>query len=332
MADKEDSKFGFKNKEKAEETLVLLESHDMQYRKLTVRGLLGRAKRVLSMTKAEDKVKNINDAIEVFEKWLSENGGDAANKNAKTSGDDKVETVPGLGFKDKEAAEKTLKILEDRDPEYQKLAIKGLIGSSKRVLSGTKNEEKIQSIKDGVQILEDFLEKFETENLIKNNRAYFAYDIIAKLPQPEDKLQAEFLKAYGGPKAKGNYKHLRTMYPEEDDTTSWDIIRNRNIAKILAKIKEEDAKLFDDTGKPSDLHMQLIHWAYSPQPDKVKSYASTLKTECKKAEKRKCEDESASGSSSSDDDESDDDDEKMKEDKEDKEENGESPAKKAKMS
>lgn len=137
MADKEDSKFGFKNKEKAEETLVLLESHDMQYRKLTVRGLLGRAKRVLSskpiisetfhqseilialisllvaveflVTKAEDKVKNINDAIEVFEKWLAENGGDAANKNAKTTTDDKVETVPGLGFKDKEAAEKTLK-------------------------------------------------------------------------------------------------------------------------------------------------------------------------------------------------------------------------------
>ncbi|XP_073818966.1 uracil-DNA degrading factor [Musca autumnalis] len=333
MADKEDSKFGFKNKEKAEETLVLLESHDMQYRKLTVRGLLGRAKRVLSMTKAEDKVKNINDAIEVFEKWLAENGGDAANKNAKTTTDDKVETVPGLGFKDKEAAEKTLKILEDRDPEYQKLAVKGLIGSSKRVLSGTKNEEKIQSIKEGVKILEDFLEKFETENLIKNNRAYFAYDVIAKLPQPDDKLQAEFLKAYGGPKAKGNYKHLRTMFPEEDGSTSWDIIRNRNIAKLLAKIKEEEAKLFDDNGKPSDLHMQLIHWAYSPQPDKVKSYVATLKTDSpKKAEKRKCEDESASSSSSgsnTDDETESGKDEHMKEDKE---ENGESPAKKAKTS
>lgn len=61
------------------------------------------------MTKAEDKVKNINDAIAVFENWLSENGGGAANKNAKTDNEDKVETVPGLGFKDKESAEKTLK-------------------------------------------------------------------------------------------------------------------------------------------------------------------------------------------------------------------------------
>lgn len=43
-----ESKFGFKDMEKALETLKLLESHDMQYRKLTVRGLLGRAKRVLT--------------------------------------------------------------------------------------------------------------------------------------------------------------------------------------------------------------------------------------------------------------------------------------------
>lgn len=43
-----ESKFGFKDKEKAEETLKLLESHDMQYRKLTVRGLQARAKRVLT--------------------------------------------------------------------------------------------------------------------------------------------------------------------------------------------------------------------------------------------------------------------------------------------
>lgn len=48
-----ESKFGFKDKAKAEETLKLLLEHDMQYRKLTVRGLLGRAKRVLSSKSSE---------------------------------------------------------------------------------------------------------------------------------------------------------------------------------------------------------------------------------------------------------------------------------------
>lgn len=46
--DKEDTGFGFKDKAKAEDTLRLLEEHDLNYRRLTVRGLLGRAKRVLS--------------------------------------------------------------------------------------------------------------------------------------------------------------------------------------------------------------------------------------------------------------------------------------------
>ncbi|TDG42145.1 hypothetical protein AWZ03_011433 [Drosophila navojoa] len=295
-----ESKFGFKDMEKALETLKLLESHDMQYRKLTVRGLLGRAKRVLTMTKAADKVKNINDAIGVFEKWLEENGGGSSNKNAKTDGDDKVETVPGLGFKDKAAALATLSILEERDPDYQRLAIKGLIGSSKRVLSGTKNEDKINSIKEGVQVLEEFLEKFERENRIKDNRAYLAHSLITKLPDPKDKLAAEFLAAYGGSKAKGNYKHLRTMYPK-DDTTSWDIVRNRKIAKLLEKIKSEDAKLFNnDSGAPTEIHLELIHWAYSPQPDKVKSYVEKIAK--KSPEKRKLETDSSSvdHSSSSD--------------------------------
>lgn len=62
------------------------------------------------MTKAPDKVKNIEEAIGVFENWLEENGGGASNKNAKSGNEEeKVETVAGLGFKDKAAAEKTLK-------------------------------------------------------------------------------------------------------------------------------------------------------------------------------------------------------------------------------
>lgn len=291
-----ESKFGFKDKEKAEETLKLLEEHDMQYRKLTVRGLLGRAKRVLSMTKAEEKVKNINEAIAVFDKWLEENGGGAANKNSKTDSSDKVDTVPGLGFKDKEAAEKTLKILEGRDPDYQKLAIKGLIGSSKRVLSGTKNEEKIKCIQEGVQVLEDFLEKFDKENMMRENKAYLAYSVIENLPGPSENLVTDFLCAYGGSKAKGNYKHLRTMYPKDDDSTSWDIIRNKQLKKICEKLKEEDAKLFKESGEPTEIHMEMIHWAYSPQPDKVKSYVETLKKS--KATKRKSAAASSSGSGS----------------------------------
>ncbi|KAG4074820.1 hypothetical protein HA402_014374 [Bradysia odoriphaga] len=290
-----ESQFGFKDKAKAEETLTLLEEHDMQYRKLTVRGLLGRAKRVLTMTKAEEKIKNIKEAMEVFENWLEENGGGSSNKNTKTDSNDKVDTVPGLGFKDKEAAEKTLKILDGRDPDYQKLAVKGLIGSSKRVLGGTKNEDKIKAIKEGVAVLEEFLEKFELENRSKLNFAYLAHSIIASFPKPSNKLAAEFVDVYGG-RAKGNYKHLRTLYPEDNDSLTWDIVRNQEVKLLKEKIAKNNAKLFNEDGSPTEDHLNMIYWAYSPQTDKVKSFAEKNKT---KGEKRKSSAQSSDSSSDS---------------------------------
>lgn len=64
------------------------------------------------MTKAEDKKNNIQAAIKVFEDWIEKNGGSSSSKKSPESSKDekeKADTVPGLGFKDKEAAEKTLK-------------------------------------------------------------------------------------------------------------------------------------------------------------------------------------------------------------------------------
>lgn len=58
------------------------------------------------MTKNKEKVANINAAIELFEEWLETKGDDS--KNAKPKDEAKADTVPGLGFKDPEAARKTL--------------------------------------------------------------------------------------------------------------------------------------------------------------------------------------------------------------------------------
>lgn len=63
------------------------------------------------MTKAEDKRQNIQAAISVFEDWIEKNAGSSSKKSTdSTKGDkEKPDTVPGLGFKDKDAALKTLK-------------------------------------------------------------------------------------------------------------------------------------------------------------------------------------------------------------------------------
>ncbi|XP_055532531.1 uncharacterized protein LOC129722799 [Wyeomyia smithii] len=274
---KEESKYGFKDKAKAEESLELLKSEDHKYQVLTVRGLLGRAKRVLTLTKAADKVKNIKEAIEVFETWIEENSNSSSKNTKPKDTEEKVDTVPGLGFKDKQAAEKTLKILEGRDPDYQKLAVKGLLGSAKRVLPSTKNEEKIKAIKEAVAVLEDFLETFDREERSKQNMAYLPIELIKPclVKFSPDKLAAEFVECYDKV-AKGNYKHLRTKTPKDDDSTSWDILRNKSLLKLKESVKKSGEKLFNSDGQPTEMHLKMISWAYSPNVDKLKVYCASL--------------------------------------------------------
>lgn len=177
--------------------------------------------------------------------------------------------------------------------------MRGLIGSSKRVLSGTKNEDKVKAINEGVKILEEFLEKFDLENRSKYNFAYLPSSVITAFPAAKHSLVKEFVSVYSG-KANGNYKHLRTLYPRDDDSISWDIIRNKEVKKIKEKIAANDSKLFNEDGSPSAEHLDLIHWAYSPQADKVKNLAGGDKK--KDDKKRKSRHSSSSDSSSDDDD------------------------------
>lgn len=149
--------------------------------------------------------------------------------------------------------------------------MKGLIGNSKRVLQATKNEDKIKSIQEGVKILENFLDEFDRENCGAQNMAYLSIDIVKSFDSPENKLVAEFIQAYGD-KAKGRYEHLRTLYPRDDDSKSWDIVRNKHLNKIRAKISENKTKLFNDDGSPTAAHIELIQWAFSPNVDKLKQF------------------------------------------------------------
>ncbi|CAH0757864.1 unnamed protein product [Diatraea saccharalis] len=306
--EKEDSGFGFKDKAKAEETLRLLEEHPMNYRRLTVRGLLGRAKRVLSMTKAEDKIKNIKEAMEVFENWLAEldkNKEQKTEQKEKTNkkreseeknGDEEdsasdvemeeeqpkkkelpADTVPGLGFKDKDAADGTIKELEGRDPDYQKLAVKGLIGRAKRVLTCTRDETKLANIKEAISIFEKFLDDFDTNHMSKQNNPYISLGHVRTAEKMADGItdqQKSFIAAYVS--VNGEYKRLRTVQSSEGGKT-WDIVRN--VALKDLKEKHAEAKLFDEKEQPTKEHIEMMLWAYSPEPARVKKYVSETKEE-----------------------------------------------------
>lgn len=318
--EKEDSGFGFKDRAKALETLRLLERHDANYRRLTVRGLLGRAKRVLSMTKAEDKIKNIKEAMAVFEQWLadldaskktdkpdkkdgkkdekkkedkkeekkeqksgsgeSSSASDVEMEDKKSEKSEKkdlpAETVPGLGFKDRAAAEGTLRELEGRDPDYQRLAVKGLIGRAKRVLTCTRDETKISNIKEAMAIFEKFLDDFESLHLSRQNNAYLALGLVRTAAQRAGDnvtpLQKSFIAAYSS--VSGEYKRLRSVRADGEDST-WDIVRNRELKTL--KEKHAEAKLFTDKDEPTAEHLEMLLWAYSPEPARVKKYLPETK-------------------------------------------------------
>lgn len=149
--------------------------------------------------------------------------------------------------------------------------------------------------------MEAWLEVFDSENRGKLNLAYLPSTILSALPESSDALVAEFVEVYCSKRVKGNYKHLRTLLPEEDESKSWDIVRNAELKKLKDKLSKENGKLFKDDGTPTADHLKMIYWAYSPQPDKVKSYVAKLKPAAK-AGKRSA----ASSSSDADSDDSDD--------------------------
>lgn len=167
------------------------------------------------------------------------------------------------------------------------MAVKGLIGNAKRVLLSTKNEEKIHSIKDGVKVLEQFLEDFDRENRAILNMAYLPIDIVDAFDKPKVKSSIEFVEAYNK-KANGQYELLRTLYPIDDDSKSWDIIRNAKLEKIKRKIRENKIKLFEDDDSPTEEHLEMIHWAYSPNAEKLKTYVATRKVESCSQKRKSC--------------------------------------------
>ncbi|CAH1176640.1 unnamed protein product [Phaedon cochleariae] len=191
---------------------------------------------------------------------------------------EKPDTVPGLGFKDKDKALETIKILEGRDPDYQKLAIKGLVGRAKRTLTLTKDKDKLANINEAVATFDEWLRKFELNNLSKENRPYLPIACIdALLPlrnryDIESKQIDSFLNAYRN-QAKGEYKNLRTISSGNDEPT-WDIIRNAELKKLLKEVSENDSEMWEED-LPSKKHMEIILWAYSPDASKIKKNIST---------------------------------------------------------
>lgn len=142
----------------------------------------------------------------------------------------------------------------------------------------TKDKGKVQNISDALKIFEDWLKNFEFQNLAKENKAYLplaAVEIFVPLKEKygvKNELTDSFLEAYKV-KAKGDYKNLRTV-SSGDGHPTWDIVRNRELKKIWNEFEESRPDLWNSDDLPTEEHLRLILWAYSPEASKIKKNVS----------------------------------------------------------
>lgn len=79
-----------------------------------------------------------------------------------------------------------------------------------------------------------------------------------------------FLEVYRD--VKGNHKKLSQIPCKKDkpDGVHWDRKRESQIKAKLGQMKKMKLPLFDKNGIPTIIHTNLLMWAYSPQPEKLK--------------------------------------------------------------
>lgn len=186
----------------------------------------------------------------------------------------------GLSFKDKEKALQSIKSLDGRDVSYQYHAIAGLVKRAERVISCTKDEQKIANMKEAVQVFENWITDYNVNGRAKENFNYLPRELVAAFKPLAERYKIEdngFLKAYE--EAEGDYKKLRNVQVP-DSSVTWDIERNRNLRSLVERIKEKNIQWYetDDElrGLPSEEHTRCIMWAFSHDPAKLKKLVPTL--------------------------------------------------------
>lgn len=114
----------------------------------------------------------------------------------ENEGNEKTETA-ALSFKDKERALRSIESLKGRDPSYQFHAISGLAKRAERVISCTRDEQKIRNMREAVEVLENWITDYNVNGRSKENFGYLAIDVARAFKPLADRYGIEddgFLK------------------------------------------------------------------------------------------------------------------------------------------
>ncbi|KAK9505876.1 hypothetical protein O3M35_009848 [Rhynocoris fuscipes] len=183
-------------------------------------------------------------------------------------------TFQGAGFKDKEKALETIRLLKGRDTTYQYQIINSMFNRAKVILKRTTDKEKKKNLTEAIETFEEWIDDYKKNSRSKENFNYLPLELIEDYQPLAAKYGVEekdFLKVYK--EADGDMKKLRVRKVEGKDIT-WDVERNDRLKEIVKKVKDKDLPMFETesplNGLPTKEHTHMIMLAYSSDQSKIK--------------------------------------------------------------
>lgn len=196
-------------------------------------------------------------------------------------------TLEGTGYKDKETAKKTIKLIQKRSPIYQKAVVNTMYHRAKNHKNQTKEMKEAMSIfKKWLQKHKKDKPKYEyldLELIKKYEKLADEYDVsrVARGLKPPTKTSRGFLEVYKKARGKKGKLPFIPTFKDNPEGQDYDSYRESFLNARLGQMKAAKTKLYYKTGKykglPTKQHVILIMHAYSPDPKGIKAKASQLK-------------------------------------------------------
>jgi len=192
-------------------------------------------------------------------------------------------TVKGTGYKDKKTALKTIKLIKNKPLKKQFLIINVLYQRAKYHKNQTKN------MVEAMDIFKKWLDDYKSMkggakklpylplSLVNSYEKLAEYYNVSRKARGLEKPSTSdegFLVVYR--KVKGNEKLLKTIPCRKDKKNGvhWDRKREVEILGKLGQAKSMKLDFFHKSGPlkglPTIIHTNMIMWAYSPYPSKLK--------------------------------------------------------------
>uniref|UniRef100_T1HA80 Uncharacterized protein n=1 Tax=Rhodnius prolixus TaxID=13249 RepID=T1HA80_RHOPR len=155
---------GFKDKEKALETISLLKGRDTTYQYQIINSMYNRAKVILKRTTDKEKRKNLAEAIDTFEKWVEDYKTNSRSKeNFSYLPLELIEEYHPLAVKYGVEEDDFLKAYKDVDGDLKKLRVKKVEG--KEITWDIERNDRLKEVAKIVK--EKELPLFESEEPLK---------------------------------------------------------------------------------------------------------------------------------------------------------------------